>query len=244
MEGRYCSDCRNYCALVNQGYWWCNAGHTEDMNPETCGDYDRIVGEIRTTSTDGTFVYQIQNRHVTVIWCDWGDEDTRSLETIWEGVNDINLIHITEWNEDMEHTVNEAIRNEHDTLLVCGHGTGFGLLAPRSCSEYVIHSENVHDIVAENFVGLFCHATDFAEDYDLHGFFTGMFISNIDEAVNYSVETTLENIEDCNQLVFHNINEFLCGHITLEYLYDLMCVESETTDNELMQFNTSGIELR
>lgn len=35
-----CGLCSKYGALVNQGYWWCNAGHTENMNPETCGDYD------------------------------------------------------------------------------------------------------------------------------------------------------------------------------------------------------------
>lgn len=77
----------------------------------------------------------------------------------------------------------------------------------------------------------------------MYGFFSDMFISNVSEAVDYSVATTGDNIVECNELVFRDINEFLRGNITLEYLYELMCIISETTTNELMQFNTSGITL-
>lgn len=38
---RKCYNCRNYCALVNQGYWWCDK--QLDMNhPETCGGWDEV----------------------------------------------------------------------------------------------------------------------------------------------------------------------------------------------------------
>lgn len=245
MEGRHCPDCRNYRVLVNQGYWWCEAGHTEDMNPETCCDYDCIRGECVSASTSRTFVYPSvpEKRHITVVWCDWGDEDTKTLKTIFEGVENVRLIHIKDFNEETERLVNEAICEEEDTLVVCGHGTKFGLLAPRCISTYLIHSENVHTIKAKNFIGLFCHAREFAEENKMYGFFSDMFISNVSEAVDYSVATTGDNIVECNELVFRDINEFLRGNITLEYLYELMCIISETTTNELMQFNTSGITL-
>lgn len=49
MEEKHCSDCGNYGSLANQGYWWCEAGHTGNMNPETCGDYDKIKCETSTS---------------------------------------------------------------------------------------------------------------------------------------------------------------------------------------------------
>lgn len=33
-----CTECINYRQLVNQGIWWCEIQN--DMNPETCKDYD------------------------------------------------------------------------------------------------------------------------------------------------------------------------------------------------------------
>lgn len=44
-KNKSCGLCSHYGALVNQGYWWCDAGHTENMNPETCGDYDGMYEE-------------------------------------------------------------------------------------------------------------------------------------------------------------------------------------------------------
>ena len=35
-----CPRCSHYGCLINQGYWWCNNGHTENMDAENCEDYD------------------------------------------------------------------------------------------------------------------------------------------------------------------------------------------------------------
>lgn len=61
-EKKSCSRCSHYGALVNQGYWWCNNGHTDNMDAENCQDYDDILaGAIMTTTssaTDDFVVYQ------------------------------------------------------------------------------------------------------------------------------------------------------------------------------------------
>ena len=50
-----CGRCSNYGALVNQGYWWCNAGHTENMDAENCEDYnDSQAGVVATSSSSIT----------------------------------------------------------------------------------------------------------------------------------------------------------------------------------------------
>ena len=48
----------------------------------------------------------------TVIWCDWGDRDTAMLEQIWLGIPDVNVVHITQWDEYAEKQVDEAIASE------------------------------------------------------------------------------------------------------------------------------------
>lgn len=48
-----CGRCSHYGCLANQGMWWCNAGHTDNMDADTCVDYDDIMenAEMTTSST-------------------------------------------------------------------------------------------------------------------------------------------------------------------------------------------------
>ncbi len=48
-----CGRCSHYGCLANQGMWWCNAGYTDNMDADTCVDYDDIMenAEMTTSST-------------------------------------------------------------------------------------------------------------------------------------------------------------------------------------------------
>jgi hypothetical protein len=50
-EKKCCGRCSNYGALVNQGMWWCNAGHTDNMDAENCEDYDELQKGVVTTAS-------------------------------------------------------------------------------------------------------------------------------------------------------------------------------------------------
>lgn len=78
----------------------------------------------------------------TVIWTDWGDDDSIQLQRMWAGLDHIQVVHATRWNGVMERTVDLAIADEKDTLLFCGHGSSYGLMAPKSLTEYAIHQMN------------------------------------------------------------------------------------------------------
>lgn len=57
-----CPRCSHYGCLINQGMWWCNNGHTENMDAENCEDYDdyyesTIVTYSSSITTD-TAAYQ------------------------------------------------------------------------------------------------------------------------------------------------------------------------------------------
>lgn len=187
---------------------------------------------------------QAMKRSITVIWCDWGDNDTFILDLMWKNLPEnvkVNVVHITEWNSVMEKAVELAIKNETDTLLFCGHGTEYGLLAPKRFGIYVLHEENVFQIKANNVIGISCHCSEFAKLTGLHGFFSSMFISNVDEAEYYSVNATVEQVTRSNLDFFRLINRMLSGEIDNHECISMM--EELGKDNPVSKFNAEGMEI-
>ena len=126
---------------------------------------------------------------MTVIFSNFNDFDTLSLRRIWRGF-DCNVIEITRDTENYEELVDAALEQEDDILIMCGHGTTHGLLHLNLDSgQYIIHENNAHLIHATHVIGCWCWAAEFADQNHLHGFFTGMFISNLQEAEQYNVHT-------------------------------------------------------
>ena len=177
-----------------------------------------------------------------IIWGDWYDSDTKMLKLLWEGIPNVNLVHLTKkWKRVMDKAVELAVSDEKDTLLICGHGTQHGLLVPHSFTEYAVHQMNVGLIQAKRVVGIMCYGAEFAKNVGLHGLFSSMFISNVNEAVDYSIFTTRERIHETNALILGIVNEYLADKITLdECLKKLQC---ERSLNEVSEFNVSGMQI-
>lgn len=177
----------------------------------------------------------------TVIWTDWGDDDSIQLQRMWAGLDHIQVVHVTRWNSVMERAVDLAIANEKDTLLFCGHGSSYGLMAPKSLTEYAIHQMNTPTIQARNVIGISCYASAFAERVGLHGLFSGMFISNMNEAVDYCVRAEYEDIVLANHDIFKEINHMLHGYATMQEC--LSTLQATNTDNMVTCFNIQGINI-
>lgn len=154
---------------------------------------------------------------MTIILSNAMDEDCQILKDSWKNVPS-NFIEITpdmgvsdEWQTKVE----EAIREETDTLVLLGHGTSFGLLFPIiERGEYIIHEFNVHDIKAKNIICVWCNASSFVSQFEeLHNVVaSSMFISNVNEAYDYG-------FSDYNQ---HDINEIgrRCDQELIQLLTD------------------------
>lgn len=59
---------------------------------------------------------------MTVIYANNGDRDTLILQHIWEGLN-CRVIEIGVDTVDFEDEVDNALMQEENTLIICGHGT-------------------------------------------------------------------------------------------------------------------------
>lgn len=90
----------------------------------------------------------------------------------------------------------EQIKN-HDRIILLGHGSGKGLFGH---DRIFIDSTFVYSLRKKECIGIWCHANVFFRQYSLKGFCTGMIISDYEEAINYAVKATDEEIEKSNSL--------------------------------------------
>lgn len=122
---------------------------------------------------------------MTIIYSNMGDVDCSLLPLMWRGLPNARTIEITPRSVDWESQVHAALVAETDTLILTGHGTQYGLLFPDfQKGDYIIHENNVDDIMARNVFCCWCNASEFCAERHLSAVATSMFISNVDEAYN------------------------------------------------------------
>lgn len=104
----------------------------------------------------------------------------------------------------------------HDRIIMLGHGSPDGLFAVgqfKTDNSYIIDS-SLTDILAEKEenVYIWCHANMFVEKFDLKGFYTGMFVSEILEALYCELPLVEQMIVDesndgFSKIVSNHIND-------------------------------------
>jgi hypothetical protein len=87
-------------------------------------------------------------------------------------------------NKDVaeEYLIKEIIK--HDRIVMLGHGTEYGLIGHDG---FIIDSRVVFLLREKSCVYIWCNADVFVKRHRLRGFYTGMIISEWEEAVIYSV---------------------------------------------------------
>jgi hypothetical protein len=154
---------------------------------------------------------------MTVIYSNFGDNDTAILPLIWEGLPNVTVIEITRDTDNFEEIVDDAILQETDTILFCGHGSTLGLLHPNLDSgQYILHENNSHLIHANRVIGIWCYASEFAEAQHLNGFFSWMFISNLNEAYEIGLtEAYASDIDMSSRLFAERLNGLLSANVPM-----------------------------
>ena len=85
---------------------------------------------------------------------------------------------------------------EHDRIIMLGHGTEKGLIG---FDHFIIDSSYVYLLKDKVCICIWCNADKFVEKYKLKGFYTGMIISEYDEACLYSIPASYELLEESNK---------------------------------------------
>ena len=122
------------------------------------------------------------------------DETTEFLKTIYKDRVDWTII-----NSNLA-SKNEIVKGlvKHDRVIMLGHGTPHGLLGK---GRFMIDSQLVFILREKECIGIWCNADQFGERYGLKSFFTGMIVSEEQEADMFLLhETSEDEIQKSNTL--------------------------------------------
>ena len=105
-------------------------------------------------------------------------EDTSTFSPLYENIEGSTLL----YNPTKEEVVKILSERPNESLMCFGHGTESGLLS-EDWSETIIDSSMVDLLRDRDIIGIWCYASEFAKRHNLRGFFTYMFVSNLQECV-------------------------------------------------------------
>lgn len=112
--------------------------------------------------------------------------DSARLEACYKDLKDVTVL------RDPRKSEVKRVLREHpnETVMLLGHGSSQGLFNG-TMDGYLVGPNDVWLLRDRTVIGIWCYAAEFADRYGLHGFFTSMFISNLEEAIMnsfYNVE--------------------------------------------------------
>lgn len=123
------------------------------------------------------------------------DPTTSVLSRLYAQREDV-VTRITESSTNGD--IQRAIRGD-EVIMMLGHGNQYGLFSvPNKNGKYerfLITDRHVQFLRDKRCIGIWCHANLFAERYGLHGLFSGMIISELQEAIDYNIKATKEEID-------------------------------------------------
>lgn len=147
------------------------------------------------------------------------DKTTAMLSALYDEL-EAQVVADYRTTKEMGHLLYHVSTQERIMLL--GHGSDKGLFFRKDDSkdEYdkviVSHAHAYHlRKHGGNIVAVWCYADQFARAEGLHGLFTGMIVSELNEALLYQVETTQEELDRENVKLARRLRELLDERIPL-----------------------------
>ena len=142
------------------------------------------------------------------------DTSTDFLQALYDGQEGIRLLR----GNESRNQVNDILFHlpSREPVMLLGHGSDAGLFRKQdgAYSLYIGRSM-AYCLRKHPVIGIWCHAYLFAEQLRLHGLFSGMIVSEMDEAREYAMKTSEEELERENQLFATNLASLLRAGIPI-----------------------------
>ncbi len=159
------------------------------------------------------------------------DTSTDFLSKIYEGKG------FTVITENPSNSNLRKLIKDHDRIIMLGHGDGTCLFGHK---RRIITSDHVYLLREKQCVAIWCHADLFMRKYDLKGFFTGMFISEVDEAYYEGVyNITHSEIELSNDKFATLVGQYLNSDDILNEVRDAY----QDDDSAIIVYNSNRLYL-
>ena len=136
------------------------------------------------------------------------DKTTAMLSALYDGLEAqvvIDYRTIKEMGRLLHHV------STQDCIMLLGHGSDKGLFFREVGHSHRYHLHN-H---GSNIVAVWCNADQFARAEGLHGLFSGMIVSELNEALLYQVETAQEELDRENVKLVRRLRALLDARIPL-----------------------------
>jgi len=153
------------------------------------------------------------------------DSTTDMLKEVYRDKN------FTVINSNVSHSYLKKQIKESDRVIMLGHGSGDGLIGFK---RFVVNSTLVYLLREKECICVWCMADVFVDKYKLNcPLYTGMIVSELEEAYCFSLCPSLEEIEESNRLFSLLIRNFIDGCFYLENYFN--------PNNSVIQFNRNNI---
>jgi hypothetical protein len=134
------------------------------------------------------------------------DNSTSFLDIVYNNIPEDKRTIVTGGISKAEVT---KLMREHRRIMMMGHGSPGGLFAVgqfHNCGAYVIDQDMISVLrTKEDNVYIWCNADKFVDAFDLKGFYSGMFISEVGEATYCGLPGMSQDIVDESNYGFCNI---------------------------------------
>lgn len=168
------------------------------------------------------------------------DKTTAMLSALYDGL-EAQVVADYRTTKEMGRLLHHVSTQERIMLL--GHGSDKGLFFREDDSNnefdkiIVGHSHRYHlHNHGSNIVAVWCNADQFALAEGLHGLFTGMIVSELNEALLYQVETTQEELDRENVKLARRLRALLDESIPLSEIPKRM-LAMDDAHSSLTTFN-------
>jgi len=126
--------------------------------------------------------------------------------------------------------------------MMLGHGSCNGLFAPFGNEQFarlIVDSRLVYLLREHPCVGIWCNANQFAEKHNLKGLFSGMIISESEEAWDWGVDIEGEDLSRNNEELANDL-EYCLRKYSLNLIPQKM-LDIQDYNSPLKDFNYNNI---
>jgi hypothetical protein len=123
------------------------------------------------------------------------DRSTDFLRPIYQHIEGATVLTKNISNHQLKREI-----QSHDQILMMGHGTPSGLMNVANLGKgtFTIDRSHVELLRNKHCIFIWCNADKFVERYQLKGLYTGMFISEVNEAMFCNVVANQDEVDESN----------------------------------------------
>lgn len=164
------------------------------------------------------------------------DPSTEFLDVLYDGQEGVRRIR----GEESRNRLGSILYHlpPVEPVMLLGHGSPSGLFRLEDGGNGLYVGKSfAYSLRKHPVIGVFCHANRFAENTRLHGLFSGMIVSEPEEALEYRIPATAGELERENRIFAETLAGFLRAGIPYREIPLLMKAAVGDDAPEVRKFN-------